>query len=64
MRTKSSSKLVIVILLFVSSTVLATPVFALDRDGGRRDAPIIRFMKHWLGRLGVMPSDELGPPRP
>jgi len=64
MRTKSSKLSAAVLLLVLSTMALAAPALALDRDGARRDAPIIRVLKQLLRRFGLSPNDELGTPRP
>lgn len=64
MRTKSSKLSAAFLLLALSTMALAAPAFALERDGTRRDAPIIRVIKQLLRRFGVTPNDELITPRP
>lgn len=65
MRTQSSRFSATVLILVLSTMALAAPALALDRDGSRRDAPIIRVIKQFLRKLGLAPDgDELGVPKP
>ena len=64
MRTKSTKLSAVVLFLVLSTTALAAPALAFDRDGARRDAPIIRIIKQLLRRFGLAPNDELSIPRP
>jgi len=64
MRTRPSMLSAVVLLLVLSTTALAAPALALDRDGARRDAPIIRVIKQLLRGFGFTPNEELIVPRP
>lgn len=65
MRKISSSISAAVLVVFLSTTVIATPAFAMPREGGpRRDDPIVRVVKQILKKLGITPNEEPAVPHP
>lgn len=64
MRTTSSKLSAAVFVVVLSSGLIAAPVSAMPREGGR-DKPIVRIIKQLLKHFGVSTlADELGQPKP
>jgi hypothetical protein len=55
---KTSSALAAAVLALVVSAGIVAPAFAADREGPRRDDPIVRVIKRLLHKLGVIANDE------
>ena len=65
MRTKAAKLSAVFLVLVLSTAPFAAPALARDRDGSRRDSPLVRVMKQILRRFGIAPNgDELSVPRP
>jgi hypothetical protein len=55
---KTSSALIAAVLALVLSGVVVAPAFAADREGPRRDDPIVRVIKRLLHKFGIIATDE------
>jgi hypothetical protein len=66
MRTTSSKLSAAVLVVVLSSGLIAPLASAMPRDGGpRRDEPIVRIIKQLLKHFGIgTNADELSVPRP
>jgi hypothetical protein len=63
---KTSSKLTAAVLAAVLSiAVIGLPAFGMEREGPRNQNPIVRVVKHFLKKFGVITNDEQpGVPHP
>lgn len=59
-----SSRLSAFILVVALSIGVASPAFALPREGRERDNPIVRVIKQLLHKFGITPLEEAGVPHP
>jgi len=65
MRRTTSKVSAFVLVVLLSTGLLATPASAMQREGPRRDDPIVRVIKQLLKRFGISTNaDELSVPRP
>jgi hypothetical protein len=64
MRRTSSKVSAAVLVVILSTAVLSVPVFGMEREGPRRDDPIVKIIKRLLKKFGIVPDEELGVPKP
>lgn len=64
MRRTSSIVSAAVVAVVLSTALIAVPAFAMEREGPRRDDPVVRLVKQILKKLGIMPNEEAGVPHP
>ncbi len=58
------SRLAALFLAVTLSGILAAPVFAMQREGPRRDDPIVRIIKRLLHKFGIVTNEDIAVPKP
>lgn len=64
MRSTSSRLSAALLIVLLSTGLLAAPAFSMEREGPRRENPIIRVVKQLLKRFGITPNEEPSVPHP
>lgn len=64
MRRTSSTISVAVLVAVLSAGLIAAPASAMQREGPRRDDPIVRIVKQLLKKFGIIPNEEPAVPHP